>query len=258
MSEIFHCDDKEMLVAYLYGEIDDDGRREVDRHLRTCAACAQEAEALLAVRSDLQAWTPPDVALDFAVVSRTAMAASPRGRLGDLPAWAQLAAAVLVIGIGAAVANVQVRSDERGLVVTTGWMTPAAPEVAAAAAPASTAADWKPALVALEESLRHELAAMQPSGSAAAAPAAATAPSADAAALLRRVQLLIDASEERQRQEFALRLTQVRRELDMNRQADLMRIDRSFGALQGRTFKTAADQQELMNYVRRVSTQPVP
>ena len=53
MSEIFGCDDKDTLVAYLYSELDADGRREVERHLRTCAACAHEVEGLRAVRQDL-------------------------------------------------------------------------------------------------------------------------------------------------------------------------------------------------------------
>ena len=44
MTETIRCDDKDTLVAYLYGEIDADERREVERHLRTCAACAEETD----------------------------------------------------------------------------------------------------------------------------------------------------------------------------------------------------------------------
>ena len=40
MTEVFRCEDKDTLVAYLYGEVDGDARREVERHLRTCAVCA--------------------------------------------------------------------------------------------------------------------------------------------------------------------------------------------------------------------------
>ena len=43
MNEVFRCEDKETLVAYLYGEVDADVRREVERHLRTCTACARES-----------------------------------------------------------------------------------------------------------------------------------------------------------------------------------------------------------------------
>jgi hypothetical protein len=78
----------------------------------------------------------------------------------------------------------------------------------------------------------------------------------DANALLRRVQGLIDASEGRQRQEMALRLTQLMSDMDLQRRADLMRINQSFGTLQGRTIKNEAGQAEMMNILRRVSVQP--
>jgi anti-sigma factor RsiW len=46
MSEVFRCEDKETLVAYLYGDIEVAVRREVERHLRTCSACTREVEGL--------------------------------------------------------------------------------------------------------------------------------------------------------------------------------------------------------------------
>ena len=53
-------------------------------------------------------------------------------------------------------------------------------------------------------------------------------------------------------------LTQLSRDVDMQRRADLMRIDRASDTLQGRTFKNEAGQQEMINLLRRVSVQPVP
>jgi hypothetical protein len=68
----------------------------------------------------------------------------------------------------------------------------------------------------------------------------------------------LDESEQRQRQELAVRLMQLNREVEMRRRADLVSINQSFGALTGRTFKAEAGQQEVVNYLRRVAAQPIP
>ena len=162
MSETFRCDDKETLVAFLYGEIDADGRREVERHLRTCAACAEEIEGLQAVRRDLEAWMPPVPESGFTIVQKPAPVLRPSrwASASTMPAWAQVAAAALVIGVGAAIANLQVRYGNDGVVVSTGWMTPAPSARAGAGAVATRPSEeWKPALVALEQQLRAELSA---------------------------------------------------------------------------------------------------
>ena len=262
MSEVFRCDDKETLVAYLYGEIDADGHREVERHMRSCAACAQELEGLRAMRHTLESWQPPEAELGFAVVQKPAANVLRPARWsspGTFPAWAKAAAAVLIMGIGAAIANVQVRYDSAGLMVTTGWMGDPAPAASSLRTTAVPADDWRPALVALERDLRNELAAVRhPDVAEPVAVRTAPSTSVDTAAVLRRVQTMLDESEQRQRQELALRLTQQRRELDMTRQADWIRIGRSIDSLQGRTFKTEAGQQEMMNLFRRVSAQPIP
>jgi putative zinc finger protein len=261
MSEVFHCDDKETLVAYLYGEIDADGHREVERHMRSCAACAQELEGLRAMRHTLESWQPPEAELGFAVVQKPANVLRPPrwSSPGALPAWAKVAAAVLIMGIGVAIANVQIRYDSAGLMVTSGWMGDPAPAASSLRTTAVPAEDWRPALVALERDLRNELAAVR-HRDVAEPVAVRTAPttSGDTAAVLRRVQTMLDESEQRQREELALRLTQHRREIDMTRQADWIRIGRSIDSLQGRTFKTEAGQQEMMNLFRRVSAQPIP
>jgi hypothetical protein len=261
MSEIFGCDDKDVLVAYLYGEIDADGRREVERHLRSCAVCAREVEGLQAVRQDLQAWLPPEPDLGFTIVQKPAVAARASRWTGvaAMPAWAQLAAAVLVLAVGVAIANMQVRYADDGLTVTTGWMSapssPSAPQQAMVPA----AEDWHPAFTSLERNLRTELAEMRRS-TAADAVAVRTSPAlaTDTAAILRRVQSMLEESEQRQRQELAVRLIQLNREFDMRRRADLASINQGFGALTGRTFKAEAGQQEVVNLIRRVAAQPVP
>jgi hypothetical protein len=130
---------------------------------------------------------------------------------------------------------------------------PAAPQPPAASpAPAAVATtpddDWRPALVALEQNMRDELAQIR---RAATQPAAVrTADRVATADVERIVKTMIDASERRQRQELALRLTQSRRELDMQRRGDLMNINQLYGVLQARTFATQAGQQETINLIR--------
>lgn len=261
MSDTFCCDDKETLVAYLYGEIDAGRMRAVDEHLRKCAACSEEVGALHMVRHDLESWVPPVPDLGFTIVRQPAAAPAPVltssrwSAIRVLPVWAQAAAAMLIVGLGAGLANVQVRYSHDGLLVTTGWMAPVA---APAAAPVvASQEEWRPALVALEQSLRGELAQMK-HGAEPGAVSVRGAAAADSAALMRRVQSMIDANDQRHRQETSLMLTQFTRDVDMQRRADLMRINQTFGALQGRTYRTEAGQAEMMNVLRRVSGQPIP
>jgi hypothetical protein len=68
----------------------------------------------------------------------------------------------------------------------------------------------------------------------------------------------LEESEQRQRQELASRLIQLNRDVDMRRRADLANINQGFGALTGRAFKTEAGQQEMVNLLRRVTSQPIP
>ena len=254
MSETFRCDDKATLVAYLYGEIDGEGRREVERHLRTCVACTREADGLESVRHDLQSWLPPDADLGFSVAQKAPVTVLRPARwppLGALPPWAQVAAAALVIAAGAAIANVQVRSTSDGFVVSTGWMQPAAP---VAATPAVTVSndEWRRELAALEQNLRRELA---PKAAPVTVPTR-TAESTDTAAVLRRVQAMLAESEQRQREEVALRLATADRDWDMRRRTDLMTINQTLGRLQRGAIRVEAGQQEMVNLIRRVSTQP--
>src|SRR5688500_16697738 len=197
MSETFRCDDKETLVTYLYGDLDADARREVDRHLRTCAACTREVAGLQSVRQDLALWLPPDADLGFTVVQKPAAVLRPSrwASLGAMPAWAQVAAAALFIAAGAAIANVQVRSTADGFVVTTGWMQ--APVPAATVPPVTaTNEEWRRELAALEQNLRRELASRATPSEPTPVSTRPTEP-VDTVAVLRRVEALVAASEQR-------------------------------------------------------------
>jgi uncharacterized membrane protein len=258
MTETFTCDDKDQLVAYLYDELEAGARAGVHEHVRRCEACSSELAGLGGVRRELAGWMPPDVALGFAVVS-TAATPPPRSLWREVPVWAQLAAAVLVMGVGLALANLQVRYDEAGVVVTTGWMTPAAapaPQVAGMPEPAAPpVADeaWRTELAALEQRLREAMPAPQP---LVAATERAPAPAVDADALLQRVIELVEESELRQRQELAYRLTQFNRDMELQRRADLVRIERGVGQIEGRMGAEGARQREMLNYLVRASQRP--
>jgi hypothetical protein len=257
------CDDKQQLVAYVYGELPAEDREAVERHLALCAACAAEVAGFGEVRSALAGWQPPEAQLDFTVLPRATLVPMPvpapappsvRPASGALPAWARFAAAVLVLGVGLGAANLQVRSDATGISVTTGWMTPAsARPVLAAVPPAEPSAPalrpvedataWQPAMAALEARLRAEMKSTR-----------VEVPSTDAA-VLRKVEALIAESERRQRQEYAVRLAQLGRDVDMQRRADLVRLEQGVGQMTGRTGAEVARQRELLNYIVRTSMQ---
>ena len=243
MMSTFTCDDKPTLIAYLYGEVDTATRHLVDAHLATCERCAAEVTALGDVRAELALWGAPDAELGFAITrtsdSPSAQVLRPARWWTTVPAWAQAAAAVLVIAAGAGIANLQIRSGPDGFSVSTGWM-----QAAPVASPVQQAEDsWKPALVALEQQLRNEIRSTHEQNTI-----RASAPAADEATI-RRVQQLIAASEERQGRELSLRLTQLAVDTNMQRRADLQRITQSFGQFDEQILR----QRQMLNNVMRVS-----
>ena len=139
----------EMLIGYLYEDIDPVERAAFDRHLAVCAECRHELGQLGLVRQRLDEWTPPEPA--FLTDARAAMddrrvparllqgpVPAPPAKRFDLPVWAQVAAAMLFVGLAAGLANLRVTYNAEGLSVTTGWMRTAPPvEPAPAAAPAA-------------------------------------------------------------------------------------------------------------------------
>ena len=280
MIETYRCDDKEQLVAFLYDDIDPVSRRRVEEHLRVCEACAAEAAALGTVRRVLAEWQPPETVLDVVIPQSEPRPRqdglahfhdTPNGSKGEvvrpsrwwnppaLPAWAQAAAAVLVVGAGLAIANIQMRYDANGLVITTGWMTPAPSSQAAGAAVVPTSApaqseDWRTALASLERELRGEIqsARTQPTQVSMPADRSADAPT------LERVSALIEESERRQKRELALRLTQVVRDIELQRRTDNRRNVQAIGQFEGMAGAEMLRQRQALDYIMRVSAQPPP
>ncbi|MBP1607063.1 MAG: hypothetical protein H6Q08_2437, partial [Acidobacteria bacterium] len=78
-----------------------------------------------------------------------------------------------------------------------------------------------------------------------------TAAAATNAALLARIERLINESEVRQQRNLALRVAELSRDFDLQRRADLVRIQQGLGETQA----DAARTREMMNYFMRVSQQ---
>jgi len=235
-------DREEALIACLY----DDGTNVPERalfeaHLFVCARCRDELAGLRGVRSQLARWAPPEPALDTIrnppPAIRNPQAATSWWR--QLPAWAQVAAALLFLGVSAAIANLDVRYDASGLHVRTGWMQAgAAAPIEGAPADSGTRAlvstgggtPWRAELAALEQQLRTEMRSVRTAAAQSTA-ARASSPASDAD-VIKRVRALVDESEKRQQRELALRVAEVIRDVATQRQADLVKIDRTLGVVQ--------------------------
>ena len=259
MNDSRYCGNPDVLVSFLYEEGPDDERLAFEAHLQTCGRCAEEVAALRAVREDVGAWAPPETVLDFRIVRDPAPAKSRWGWMATMPAWAQLAAASLVIGVAAGISGLDVQYGKDGVTVRTGWSRPAEAQSASGAGPAAPLAGadapWRADLAALEQQMRSEI--RQPPASPAVAPVSAPAPGGGRAMSdeewTARVKQLIEASETRTQREMALRLTEVVRDMDSQRRADMRRVADGLGVLEGRTGAAVAQQREMMNYLLRVS-----
>ena len=261
MSTPFTCDDKVRLVAYLYGEAEPADRAAVEGHLRSCAACASELVGFEAVRQDLRAWEPPDGALGFRIVRDS----DARRAWWRMPVWVPAGAAgVLALAAAAAVVQLEVRYDEQGFAVRTGWQRVAAlsapamadaevatPRVASDREPPTgvSEAELREAMASLEQRLRLQL---RPTPQT---PVRVQAAPPDRNAVFQRVHALIEESERRQQRELALRLTQLVQDFERQRRLDLVRIEQGLGQLEGATGEEAARQRRLLNYLVRASQQ---
>jgi anti-sigma factor RsiW len=148
MSDILcsYKDREAVLMAYLYDEITAADREAFDIHLTTCARCRVELNGLSGVRAQLLHWAPPDYRDRPAVTGedigrprrQLLTVAEPRAPIAideqrsssnerrvssheqrvssdqrrrpwrDIPAWAQGAAAMLILGVSAGAANLNI------------------------------------------------------------------------------------------------------------------------------------------------------
>ena len=293
-------DRDQAIVSYLYGDdggLDVAERAAFDAHVATCDRCRAELAAFEGVRTTIAQWSPPSFRLEthsWGPPSASAEASADRRSVGegwsggpirlkpdptgfswrDIPAWAQVAAAVLCLGVGAAIANLDVRYNANGLQVRTGWSTVVeAPAVQPGQPIAGTgqvasgnivAAPWRAELTALEQRLRADLRpppgpvnSGNPGNNVANGAAPANPTNVTSNDTLRRVRALVDDSERRQQRELALRMAEAIRDINAQRQADLVRIDHNIGAMQNNTGREMLRQRnEMLNYVSlRTSSQ---
>lgn len=254
--------DKETLVGYIYDELEQTERETFERHLAGCDACREEVAGLRATRAHLARWSPPepDFALPRFRVDRDEGVA-PRSLLRLSPAWGLAAAAVLLLAVASAIANLEIRYGAEGLVVRTGWSRPeaAAPvaqvsrdEAMPAAAVVSSAQVQQ-----LEQRVR-DLETRPPQNAPTAQAVSASSSRLSDEELMRQVRGIVNQSESRQQRELALRLAQVVRDFDVQRQSDLVRVQQGLQQMQGLTDAELIrhrDALNSLNYMVRVAQQ---
>jgi hypothetical protein len=256
-------DRDDQLVAYLYDDIAPGDRSSFEAHLMTCARCRDELDELRGVRERLTTWAPPQ--LPASAGHAVSAVGARRGWWRDIPAWAQVAAALLVLGISAAVANLNVHYGSDGITIRTGWSDVArgfsradTPDAQLTLRATTTAAPWRDDLAALERQIRSELQASAAPRLAAvhAAPATPVSPVSPVNndQIVRRVRALIAESERRQQRELALRIAGVVNDVNVGRAADLARIRQTLGAFENTTGAELVKQrQQMVNYLSQVS-----
>jgi hypothetical protein len=253
----------EVLVSYLYDDIAAEERARFEQHLNGCALCRSELDELAGLRTHLGRWSVPEPEVRHTSVaalpaSRAALVATAwkRARLGSvgnhLAPWARVAAAALFVGVALGAANLRVSYSAEGMSVRTGWMETTARDRSGrtdeSSAEGSAGAAWRADLAELEQQLRAEIRdqsvqIQQAKGTV----------SRDDDEVVRRVRMLVQDSERRQQRELALRVAEVARDMQAQRQADLVNIDRSLGIIQSRTGMEVLRQQQLLNNLLRVS-----
>jgi len=150
-------------------------------------------------------------------------------------------------GAAAGLANLQVRVDGEGFTVRTGWSAAPGEETPRRVDQELSGAPWRSDLSALENSLRAELQNVS-----------ARPPRSESAgddALLRQVRTMIAASESNQRRELALGVAAVSRDFQVQRAADLQRIQRSFTVLDRTTGGEISRQRVMLNNIAQLVSQ---
>ena len=272
----YTADRDETLIGYLYGEIAPAQRSAFEAHVATCERCRHDLSELRGVRRHLQAWTAPDATGSVLPAVREAnppdAAVSPhrrgvRATLREIPVWAQVAAALLLLGVSAGLANFDVRYDQGGLTIRTGWFrTPpgAVAQVGSRAeerthvAGASVVTPWRADLDALEGRLTRELHGSAARTVVARVPPREASPGAADEDVVHRMRTLVRESERKQQNDLALRIAEVVREFDSKRGNDLVNINQTLRTMQSSTGIEVLKQREALSrldYLVRASGQ---
>jgi len=244
--------DKDLLVGYLYDDMAPGERRIMDAHLVTCDECRTELSGLRGTRTTLSSWAPPTPDLAFPFVRP---APSPRLRARGWtvsPAWGLAAAAVLVLSVASAVANVEIKYGPDGFSVRTGSARAVSAPPSAPASPMQTvSAPGEPDLRRQLADLRERLRTLEAAEGSHPVLTSGHA-QAPAASDLRLVRQMIADSESRQEQVLARRITQVLRDVEGARRIDFDRTQRALAEVQGVVDTTMIRQRETENVLRVV------
>ena len=245
----------EAIVALLYDDAEGSPaeRGRFETHAASCARCRADIAALRSVRAQLVHWSPPEPS--FAIHNSQSTRSNPQAAIRDpqwwraVPVWAQAAAALLFLGVSAGIANLDVRYDQSGLTVKTGWLKgpggPGGTSGSVATPVAVPAGVTRDELAALERQLKREIRAAQASAPVVAQTVRA-APVADADTT-GRVRALVAESEKRQQRELALRIAELLRDVNVQRQADMVKIDRTLGVVQNSVGIEVMKNRQQMN-----------
>ena len=247
------CDSKELLVGFLYGELDAPARCTFEVHLETCAECRDELSELRVTRGQIALWTPPEADLGFQIVRGPVAAPSPAPRFRISPAWGLAAAALLVMAIGAAIANVEVRYGSGGLVVRTGWQHSTDATVAAQGGDGAgvTTVDWKTRTEQLDRRLRDLERTIAERPASPVQSAAVSGMSDDE--VIRRVRELLGQSETRQQRLLAARVAEITQDFDARRRVDLAAVDQGMARLQNSSGAEVRQYRDLIQRMYRAT-----
>src|SRR5947209_19241303 len=113
-----HCiypDRESVLVGYVYDDITPVDRVTFETHVMMCEPCRTELAELQGVRSTLAHWAAPESSPRL----QSAVSSLQSRWWQSVPVSAQVAAALLVLGVSASIANLDVRYHHAsGMVVT--------------------------------------------------------------------------------------------------------------------------------------------
>ena len=112
--------DRDALVAYLYDDCEPAEQERVAAHLAVCGRCAAEVESLRSLRGSLEAWDVPALPSGIRVVSERDARRRPWPQFALRPAWGLAAAAGVLLGVGLALAGVEMRIVDGGFIVHVG------------------------------------------------------------------------------------------------------------------------------------------
>jgi hypothetical protein len=219
MNDRTPCVDHEALVTYLYDECEPAERHSIAAHVALCASCAEEVQALSDTRTHLASWSPPALPLGFQMTrvesDQPAKVLRPAAWYRQpLPAWAQVAAAVVIFAAGM---TVNAARSSTQAPASVGLSRAPQRETAAAPAPVSEFAVTRAEFARLEARLRAMESADVSRASYEAAPSANDDLRAQVNALTSRVAI-----SENQNRDFrdavAVELNAQRRDIDANRE----------------------------------------